>query len=550
MSWPERATGPRIVVVSGRVGAGKSTLARLLADRYRARHVRTQDLMRERAEAMETSLPNERRALQEFGERLDVETSGGWVAESISETIAIDDDDRQLLIVDAVRRKDQVDRLREVFPSRVMHIHLDAPEIVLVERYNNRESDLEELADYAAVAANATEAAVGALKNEADVVIDTARNTIGDVAIRAAAALRLLPSRNARLVDVLVGGQYGSEGKGNIAYYLASDYDILMRVGGPNAGHKVPTEPEPFTHRLLPSGTQANPDALLVIGPGATIDVEVLLDEVAACGIDTSRLVIDEQAMIIESEDKEAEQRIVAAIGSTGKGGGAAAARRIRGRSDPDVSPPVRLARDVAELAPFVRSVTEVLEEAYAKGQRILLEGTQGTSLSLFHGVYPYVTSRDTTTAGTLAEAGIAPGRVRRVVMVSRTYPIRVGSPKDATSGPMSQEVDWDAIAERSGLDEEALRGSEKGSVSGNKRRVAEFDWQQLRRAAELNGATDIALTFTDYLDKANADARRYDQLAPETIQYIEEVERVAGAPVSLIGTRFDLRSVIDRRDW
>lgn len=550
MSWGERESGPRIVAVSGRVGAGKSTLASLLAERYQARYVRTQDLMREHAEARETPLPNERRALQEFGEQLDAETSGAWVAQAISESLTSDDDGSALLIVDAVRRKDQIDHLREVFPSRVMHIHLDAPEQVLADRYRNRISDMQELPDYAAVAANTTESGVGQLQDEADVVINTARCTVEDVATRAAAALRLLPSRNRRLVDVLVGGQYGSEGKGNIAYYLAPDYDILMRVGGPNAGHKVPTEPEPYTHRLLPSGTQANLDALLVIGPGATLDLDVLLTEIAECGVEASRLVIDPQAMIIEAEDKAVEQAIVASIGSIGRGGGAAAARRIRGRNDKTVKPEVRLARDVNELQAFIRSAAEVLEAAYAKGQRILIEGTQGTSLSLFHGDYPYVTSRDTTTAGTLAEAGIAPARVRRVIMVTRTYPIRVGSPQDATSGPMSQEIDWSDIAERSGHDEDALRGTEKGSVSGNNRRVGEFDWRQLRRAAELNGATDIALTFTDYLNATNVDARRYDQLTVDTIQFIEEVERVAGAPVSLIGTRFDQRSVIDRRDW
>jgi adenylosuccinate synthase len=135
--------------------------------------------------------------------------------------------------------------------------------------------------------------------------------------------------------------------------------------------------------------------------------------------------------------------------------------------------------------------------------------------------------------------------------MVTRTYPIRVGnSSTGATSGPMSQEIDWDVIAERSGIPEDDLRKVERGSVSDNKRRVAEFDWQLLKRAAELNGATDIALTFADYLRAENKNARRYDQLDTDTIHFIEEVERVSGAPVSLIGTRFHPRSVIDRREW
>jgi adenylosuccinate synthase len=134
--------------------------------------------------------------------------------------------------------------------------------------------------------------------------------------------------------------------------------------------------------------------------------------------------------------------------------------------------------------------------------------------------------------------------------MVTRTYPIRVESPSGATSGPMSQEISFETIAERSGIPVDELRSTEKGSVSNKQRRVGEFDWRLLRRAVELNGATDIALTFTDYIDVRNRQARRYDQLTEETILFVEEVERVAGIPVSLLGTRFDVRSVIDRRRW
>jgi adenylosuccinate synthase len=346
-------------------------------------------------------------------------------------------------------------------------------------------------------------------------------------------------------VDVLVGGQYGSEGKGNIAYYLAGDYDLLVRVGGPNAGHKVPTTPV-YTHCLLPSGTLANPDARLLIGPGATLDVTQLLTEIAECGVEAGRLVIDPQAMIIEDADVKAEQDLVTGIGSTGKGGGAAAARRITGRHGAD--PPVRLARDIPELAAYIRPAAEVLGGAYRRHQRVMLEGTQGRALSPYHGAYPHVTSRDTTTAGCLAEAGIAWSRVRHVIMVCRTYPIRVMSPADATSGPMKQDLDWEVIAGRSGIPVTELLATERGSISRKQRRVAEFDWELLRSAAELNGATEIALTFADYLDIRNRKARRYDQLQPETILFIEEIERVSGTPVTLIGTRFDERSVIDRR--
>jgi len=114
----------------------------------------------------------------------------------------------------------------------------------------------------------------------------------------------------------------------------------------------------------------------------------------------------------------------------------------------------------------------------------------------------------------------------------------------------MSQEITYEQVAARSGIAVEELRATEKGSVSHKQRRIGEFDWRLLRRSAELNGATDIALTFTDYISAENRDARRYEQLTAETIRFVEEIERVAGIPVSLLSTRFDVRGIIDRRRW
>jgi adenylosuccinate synthase len=540
----------QIVAISGPVGAGKSTLARGLTDRYDGRHLSTKELIRTHARTVGDVLPDERRALQDYGDTLDAQTDGSWIARAAAQYVS-KEAGMGLVIVDAVRIQRQIDALREAFGADVVHLHLYSSEEVLARRYANRggTSGLVELSSYADVAANATEAAVHELIRDADVAINTERSNVEDVLIRAAAALMLLPAAGRRLVDVLVGGQYGSEGKGNIAFYLAGEYEVLVRVGGPNAGHRVPL-PTPYTHRSLPSGTMANPDASLVIGPGATLDVDVLLAEIAACAVEATRLTVDPQAMIIEDADRVAELGLVASIGSTGKGGGSAAARRITGRHSEPPAVPVRLARDVPELEAYVRPSADILEDVYRGSGRILLEGTQGTALSLFHGHYPYVTSRDTTTAACLTEAGIGPHRLRRVILVTRTYPIRVESPDSGTSGPMSQEISYDLLAERSGISSETLVSTEKGSVMATQRRFGEFDWRLLHRAVELNGATDVALTFTDYLDAANQNARRFEQLTPDTIRFIEEVERVAGVPVSLVGTRFDVRSVIDRRRW
>jgi adenylosuccinate synthase len=136
--------------------------------------------------------------------------------------------------------------------------------------------------------------------------------------------------------------------------------------------------------------------------------------------------------------------------------------------------------------------------------------------------------------------------------MVCRAYPIRVQSPdgQGLISGPMSQEIQLEEISRRSGIPLDELTKIEVTSTTKRKRRIAEFDWALLRKAASLNAPTDIALTFADYLSVENRGARRFEQLSPDTIRFIQEIERVAAAPVSLISTRFHFRSIIDRRSW
>lgn len=531
-----------VVVLSGPVSSGKTTLARRLDERFKASHLKTSKLLEEISEGR---VARERRAMQQLGSRLDRETSDTWVADGFRPEIE-EMPEETVVVIDAVRTLEQIESLRSGLSRQVVHVHLTAPREELERRYARRaKSRFAERGSYAEVLSNRTEKLVPKLAKDADVVIDTGRSTRQDVAVRAASYLGLNARDPGALVDVIVGGQYGSEGKGNIAYAIGPEYDLLCRVGGPNAGHKVPLE-KTLTHRLLPSATLTS-EAPIVIGPGAVLDTDVLFKEIAESEVEYGRLHIDPQAMVIRSADIKAEGGLVDDIGSTGKGVGFATARRIteRGR-------PMELARDIEALRPFIASSGEILADAYSAGSRILLEGTQGSGLSLYHGSYPHVTSRDTTAAGCLAEMGISPSRVRRVIMVCRTYPIRVQSPtaKGKDSGPMSQPTNWTEISRRSGIDIRELRRVEKGSVSKKQRRVGEFDWDLLRRSAELNGATDIALTFADYLDVKNRDARRFDQLRPETIRFIEEVERVSGAPVSLISTRFHLRSVIDRRAW
>lgn len=134
------------------------------------------------------------------------------------------------------------------------------------------------------------------------------------------------------------------------------------------------------------------------------------------------------------------------------------------------------------------------------------------------------------------------------MIMVMRTYPIRVGNPihGGGTSGWMGREITFEKVSGRSGVPLDEVLATEKGSVSGRLRRIAEFDWAQLRRAAEINGATEVALTFADYLGIDNRQAASFAELNSETQEFIGRVERVAGVPVTLVSKAFALDGVLE----
>jgi len=537
----------RIVVVSGRVASGKSSLADDLCQHFKGKRYSTHAMLVQRLGGDDAG----RRSLQKEGERLDKRTKGSWVRDDLSRDIyALEG--YQLAVVDSARILGQIDFLRESFGRRVVHIHTTAAEETIRKRYDlRRKARKGELPSYSEVIEDPTEAQVESLGEHADLLIDTDKCLPRDVLVRAARALDLLSASPVPCVDAIIGGEYGSEGKGNIAYYLAPEYDLLVRVGGPNAGHKVFLQTgERYTHHHLPSGTRAG-EALLLLGPGNVIRVKALLKEIADCEIGKDRLFIDRHAMVIEDADIRREKRLEESIGSTRQGVGWATARRVLRGADGRMAK-VRMAGGVPDLHPYICSATDVLEDAYARGLSIMLEGTQGTGLSLYHGSYPHVTSRDTGVAGTLSEAGVAPHRLRRCLLVCRTYPIRVESPsKDKSSGPMSMEISWAEVERRAEVPRGRIRKSEKTSTTNKQRRVGEFEWDLLRRSALINGPTDVALTFVDYLGKDNLNARRFDQLTQPTMHFIEEVERVAGAPVSLVSTGFTQRpAIVDRRTW
>ena len=542
-----------IVILSGEIASGKSAIREGLVDRHGFEVLETKKALKEIAKSKNRGkVPEKRNFLQDLVRRMDKETNGQWpVGFFQSEINAMD-----RVIIDSARIEEQIDAFRRAYGHAVHHIHTIAPEEVRREWFMRRKrkdddftNDDEALQKFEAYSADPTEQKVHKLKEIADLVVYTNdTSNPADHVVRVAGFLRILPKIHTKNVDVVIGGQFGSEGKGQIAAYLSKEYDCLVRVGGPNAGHKVFNDPEPDVFHIIPSGTNKNRDAKLVIGPGAVISQKVILDEIQRYNLDPERLVIDPNVTVIEEKDVEVERKMDK-IGSTAQGVGAATASNLFTKRL--MSERGHKASSNFQLKSFIGSAHDAFERMNLAEKKILLEGTQGTFLSLYHGFYPHVTSRDTTVSGCLAEAGLGFGRVRKVVMVVRRYPIRVQNPHDGTSGEFhSNEISFEEVSERSGFPLEEMLAIETTTTTGRQRRVAEFNWGLFRKACELNTPTDIAFTFADYIEYKNQRARRYDQLTERTTKFIDEMERCAEVPVSLIATRFAHRAIIDRRNW
>lgn len=531
--------------MSGAICSGKSSLVRKLAENHQAKIIKTKELILKKAPRTKPT----RRALQLAGQRLDNADTGTWVGEALQRIVdgsSTGQTPKGLYVVDSVRIPGQIAAIRRAYGAEVHHIHLTATPAELRRRYESRQRQEDEDVGYDELKRNRTEQKIEDLADIADIVVATDRCSEEAVLVRATALLNLYPRSNDALVDVLIGGQYGSEGKGNIVGHIAPEYDLLIRVGGPNAGHQVYAEPHPEKYYHLPSGTRRAPNAHLLLGPGAVIYPPKLLEEIASHDVAADRLTIDAQAMIITDADRKQEEEHFKSISSTAQGVGIASARKMTGRSAYKENVEHFLAKDCPDLKPFIGSARKVIADAIVDGKRILLEGTQGTSLSLHHGQYPHVTTRDTTVSGCLADAGIAPSNVRKIIMVCRTYPIRVGGP----SGDMDYELTMEEIHARSKIPLDQLKKTETTTTTRRARRIAEFDWAQFKDSVQLNGPTDIALTFVDYFHIKNREAYRFEQLTQETISFVEEIERVSGRPVSLLSTDFSWRNVIDRRSW
>lgn len=320
-------------------------------------------------------------------------------------------------------------------------------------------------------------------------------------------------------VTVFVGGFFGDEGKGKIvAYYaLTKKPRLAVRGGvGPNAGHTVVFNGKTYRLRLVPSAFVCR-ETMLAIGPGVLVDESVLLKEIGELGV-ADRIRVDGNCGLIEQRHVEKDRgsaHLRQEIGTTGSGSGPAMEERV--------ARTLRLCSSSEALKPYLADTVGLVHEVLEGGGLVVAEGTQGTFLSLYHGTYPYVTSKDVTASSVCADIGVGPKHVGDVIVVFKSYVTRVGN------GPLRGELD-PAEAERRGW-------IERGTVTGRLRRVAPFDFELAKRAVKLNGATACAITKVDALYPEARGVREYSKLPAEAKRFVEEVEAKVGVPVRYVGT-------------
>ncbi len=331
-------------------------------------------------------------------------------------------------------------------------------------------------------------------------------------------------------VTIVAGGFWGDEGKGKVVAYLATQDNPshVVRAGvGPNAGHTIHFQGRKWVLRQVPSGF-VNAQSRLLIGAGVLLDPRVVQQEVSELGL-SDRLGIDGQCTVIEEEhiqQDRSSEHLAKKVGTTGTGCGPANEARVRRQA--------RLARDLPELKPYLADVPLELHRALKAVHDVLIEGTQGFGLSLYHGSYPFVTSKDTTASAFCMDVGIGPTRVNQVIVVFKAYVSRVGE------GPLSMPLSPEEVRARG--------WEEFGAVTGRPRRIGEFDLELARRAVMINGATQVAVTCLDKRFPECYGATRREQLSPVAEGFLAKIEGELELPVTFISTGPELAQMIDRR--
>lgn len=373
--------------------------------------------------------------------------------------------------------------------------------------------------------------------------------------------------------DVIVGIQWGDEGKGKIVDMLAQKYDMVCRSqGGHNAGHTIWVDGVKYVLQLIPSGI-LNPKAINIIGNGVVVSPSNILKEMSQFGSLVGRLYISDKAHLnlpFHALIDQAKERLKGekAIGTTGKGIGPTYSEKVsrNGFRAGDLLNPSKLCDDILEyfeqnraifdvldiktptkiellneledysskLAPYITNTTNMVWKALEENKRVLLEGAQGTLLDIDHGTYPYVTSSSTVSGGACTGLGLNPKDIGDITGIVKAYCTRVGN------GPFPTE-DFTHYGKTMGE-----VGKEFGAVTGRKRRCGWFDAVAVRYASRLNGCDKLALMKLDVLDgfdkikvcvAYNYNGERIDYM-PSNMDNVEAIYEEIDGWDSVVGIR------------
>lgn len=337
------------------------------------------------------------------------------------------------------------------------------------------------------------------------------------------------------MITIVLGAQYGGEGKGKVSAYLASQrrFAAVCRAGGVNCCHTVVSDTAIHRLRLLPTACVASAFApLVVFGAGVLLHLPTLFEEVRLLDFDPTRILIDRRAGVVEADHVETQRHDprYSEIGSTLTGTGyASAARALR---------KLRLAREFTELQPFLSDTAETLAAFLLNGESVLIEGHQALGLSNYHGDYPYCSSRDTTAAAHLSEVGLGPGWKLEIILVVKLYPTR------NHKGSLRFEMSEQEVFER-GIVE---YGGGSWGVPNRRRRVGYLDLEMVKRACVINTATSIAVSGADYLDPHARGVTSVEHLSHEILAEVHRIEDVTGVPVRWVSTGPETSAMIELR--
>jgi adenylosuccinate synthase len=256
------------------------------------------------------------------------------------------------------------------------------------------------------------------------------------------------------------------------------------------------------------------------------INPQILLDEIRNFDA-RDRVFVDSACGIINNDhiEKDNAEYPKTRLGTTGTGTGPANSDRALRI--------LNIAKDVPELSEYIEDVSNAINYSLDKKERVIIEGTQGTFLSLYHGDYPFVTSKDVTSSAVCSDVGVGPKRIDEVLLVFKSYVTRVGQ------GPLKNEIDNEEASKRG--------WTEYGSVTGRRRRAAPFDMDMALKSIRLNSATQLALTKLDVVFPSCKGIREYSKLSHDARNFIEHIEQETGLMVTLIGTGVELSDIIDR---